>query len=140
MISKLSPYVNFYGTAEEAFSFYKSIFGGEFLNIIRFGDMPYCNGDATENSSKIMHIALPIRGSLLMATDVSGSEPLNNDNRFSLAIHADNEQDADDLFAKISEGGTKMVPMFNADWGDYFGIVKDRFGIQWMISFPINKN
>jgi PhnB protein len=137
-MSKLNPYLNFHGTTEEAFNLYKSVFGGEFQAVYRFGDNPGCDGMAAEDKNKIMHIALPVRGSLLMATDVNGNEPfpVNEGNNISLSINADSKVDADELFDKLSEGGTKMIPMSQADWGDYFGMIKDRFGIQWMISFP----
>lgn len=142
-MATINPYLNFNGNTEEAFNFYKSVFGGEFAAVMRFGDVPKtegCDGmKVAENElDKIMHIALPIgRGNILMATD--GLESMGQNfkvgDNFSISISADSRAEADALFSGLSEGGTVEMPLADAFWGDYFGMLQDKFGIQWMVSY-----
>jgi PhnB protein len=138
----INPYLNFKGTTEAAFNFYKSIFGGEFYMLVRFGDSPGCDGMSPEDKNKLMHISLPLsNGSVLMGTDVTGAEPFafREGNNISLSIHADSLNEGKSLFASLSNGGQVVVPFDTASWGGYFGMLTDAFGIQWMITFDENR-
>lgn len=133
----INPYLNFAGTSEAAFNFYKSVFGGELTMIMRFRDMP--DDKTPENEKdKICHISLQLpNGTLLMATDVleSMGQKLIAGNNHYLSISAENRAEADRLFTGLSADGKIEMPMADMSWGDYFGITADKFGIQWMISF-----
>jgi len=137
----MHPYLNFDGKAEEAFNFYKSVFGGEFRSFQKMSDMP--NSDQVPESDKnlVMHVALPINeNTILMASDCSSSmAPVNNGNNTYININAESREDADYLFKGLSAGGTIEMPMQDMFWGDYFGSFKDKFGIQWMINFGVYK-
>lgn len=137
-MATLNTYLNFAGNTEEAFNFYKSVFGGEFSNIQRFKDVPGTENISVEDQNKIMHISLPIgKNSILMATDAlesMGQKLIVGDN-FSISIGADTKEEADTIFAKLSKGGEITMPLEMAFWGEYFGMLKDQFGIQWMMSF-----
>lgn len=138
----INPYINFNGNTEEAFTFYKSVFGGEFALIVRFKEMPHHeNPLSDEDANKIMHIALPIgKGNILMATDYleSQGQKMIEGNRYSLSISAQSRKEADTLFNGLSSGGNIEVPIADSPWGSYFGLFKDKFGIQWMIEFDPN--
>jgi len=137
----INPYINFNGNAEEAFNFYKSVFGGEFALIIRFGDMPNPNIPETENN-KIMHIALPIGNNVLMANDVPEFMGKVNEmeNRSKISISAQNREEADQLFNGLSAGGTIEMPIADSPWGSYFGMFRDKYGIEWMVDFDPKYN
>lgn len=134
-----NTYLNFNGNCEEAFLFYKSVFGGEFSYIGRFGEMPdseeYTVPEADKN--KIMHVGLPIGSSILMGSDTGGAwaSTYLQGNNFSISINADSKQEADRLFAALAEGGNITMPLANTFWGDYYGMLTDKFGINWMMSF-----
>lgn len=134
----IQSYLNFNGTTEEAFLFYKSVFGGEFSSFQRFSDTPMGDTLSSEDKKKIMHVALPLsNGISLMGTDSleSMGHQLIQGNNFSLSIACDTKEEADILFSKLSEGGTVSMPMEATFWGAYFGMLTDQFGIQWMVSF-----
>jgi PhnB protein len=134
---KLNPYLNFNGNTEEAFNFYKSVFGGEFLALQRFKDNAECDKIPEADRDKVMHVALPIgQGNILMATDTLESlgQKLNVGNNFSIAIDAESKEEADKLFRGLSSGGTVQMPMQDMFWGAYFGMLSDKFGVQWMIN------
>lgn len=139
----INPYLNFKGNTEEAFNFYKSVFGGEFLGLMRFGDTPGCENMPEADKSKIMHIALPLgKNNILMGTDVlegAGADCAGADfkvgNNISLSLSSESEEEADKLFAALAEGGQVVMPLEKAFWGDYFGMVTDKFGIQWMVNY-----
>nr|WP_315221637.1 VOC family protein [uncultured Flavobacterium sp.] len=134
----INPYINFNGNAEEAFNFYKSVFGGEFANIMRFKDMSDPDHTIAEHeANKIMHIALPIGQNILMANDVPESMgPVNeNENRSKIAISAVSREEADQLFTGLSAGGIVEMPIADSPWGSYFGMFRDKFGIEWMVDF-----
>ena len=136
-------YLNFPGTTEEAFNFYRSVFGGEFAAIQRFKDSPEAEKMKGSDGDKLMHIALPIgKSNLLMGTDVleSQGQKLVAGNNFYISVNADSQQEADKIFNGLSQGGKVVLPMQNAFWGTYFGMVNDKFGIQWMITFDPKKN
>ena len=142
-MAQLNPYLNFKGSTEEAFNFYKSVFGGEFSSLIRFGEHPGCDGMPAEDKNKIMHMSLPIGRNILMGTDVGDSAPflLREGNNISLTLSPGSRQEADQLFDSLSEGGDVLVPIADSSWGSYFGMVTDRFGIPWMIDYDLrNEN
>lgn len=132
-------YLTFDGNCEEAFNFYKSAFGGEFTHIGRFGDMPesedYKVPEADKN--KIMHVSLPIGSSILMGSDCGEdqSSTFKQGNNFSISITADSKEEADQLFNALSDGGEITMSLDSTFWGDYFGMLTDKFGINWMMSF-----
>ena len=132
----INPYINFNGNTEEAFNFYKSVFGGEFAILIRFGDMPNPNIPESENN-KIMHIALPIGKNILMGNDVPEFMGKVNEmeNRSKISISAESKEEADKLFNGLSAGGTIEMPIADSPWGSYFGMFRDQFGIEWMVDY-----
>jgi PhnB protein len=134
----VNPYLNFMGKTEEAFNFYRSVFGGEFLFLQRFKDTPHGEQLPVADREKIMHIALPIgKGTILMATDMleSMGQKLVAGNNFSLAIQPESEKEADDIFKRLSAGGNVQMPLEKAFWGAYFGMLTDKFDIQWMVNY-----
>ena len=134
----INPHINFNGNAEEAFNFYKSVFGGEFAKIMRFNDLSGPEYPVAENeANKIMHIALPIGKNMLMANDVPESmgQVNENENRSKICISAESREEADKLFSGLSEGGTIEMPIGDSPWGSYFGMFRDKFGIEWMVDF-----
>lgn len=136
---KVNPYLNFPGSAEEAFTFYKSIFGGE-TSVLRFKDMPPMDGVelSKEDAEKVMHVSLPLgKDILLMGSDALESlgQSYKEGNNISISLHPDSKEEADRIFQKLSEGGRIEMPIEDQFWGDYFGSLKDRFGIQWMVNY-----
>lgn len=130
---QINPHINFNGNAEEAFTFYKSVFGGEFSKIIRFKDLAGPEFPVPEKEAdKIMHIVLPIGNSALMGNDVPGGMgPTNeNENRSKIYINAESKEEATRLFTGLSAGGQIEVPMEES-----FGMFRDRYGIEWIVSF-----
>lgn len=134
-----NTYLNFNGNCEEAFNFYKSVFGGEFNYLGRFGDMPasddYKVPEADKN--KVMHVSLPIGSSILMGSDTGGewAPGFILGNNFSISVTANSKEEADNLFNGLAEGGKITMPMASTFWGDYFGMLTDKFGVNWMFSF-----
>ncbi|MBC8051642.1 MAG: VOC family protein [Sphingobacteriaceae bacterium] len=139
----INPYVNFNGNAEEAFNFYKSVFGGEFAMVVRFKDMPNAEFPVAENeANKIMHIALPIGQNVLMGNDVPEfmGRVNENENRSKISISAESREEADRLFSGLTAGGTIEVPMADSPWGSYFGMFRDKYGIEWIVDFDPKYN
>jgi PhnB protein len=137
----INPYLNYNGNAEEAFNFYKSVFGGEFAKVMRFKDMSSPEFIVADSEAeKIMHIALPIGKNVLMANDVPESmEKTNeNENRSKIAISAESKEEADKLFNGLSAGGQIEMPIAHSPWGSYFGMFRDKYGIEWMVDFDPN--
>lgn len=138
----INPHVNFNGNAEEAFTFYQSVFGGTFAKIIRFKDLESEDFPVAESEkSKIMHIALPIgKTGMLMGNDVPESMgPTNeNENRSKIVITAETKEEADQLFGGLSAGGQVEFPIGDSPWGTYFGMFRDKYGIEWMVEFDAN--
>ena len=133
----LTAYISFNGNTEEAFNFYKSALGGEVTNVQRFGDAPNGAQMPDADKKKIMHIALEApHGISLMGNDFIDftGQPFNAGNNFSLSLHPDSAELSDKFFNNLSAGGTVIVPMAKAPWGDYFGMFVDKFGIKWMIN------
>ena len=145
-MAKINPYINFDGNTEEAFDFYKSVFGGEFQTVMRFGDVSKTEGCegmhlAESDLNKIMHIALPIGdGSVLMANDIPESmkQEIVEANNFSIAVGADSKEEAEKLFNGLAEGGKVEMPLGDTFWGAYFGMLQDKFGVQWMVNYDYN--
>jgi PhnB protein len=135
----INPHINFNGNAEEAFNFYKSVFGGEFVKVIRFKDLASSGFPVSEKEeNKIMHIALPIgKSNMLMANDVPEimGKTNENENRSKISISAESREEADKLFNGLSAGGNIEVPIGDSPWGSYFGMFRDKFGIEWMVDF-----
>ena len=139
----INPHINFNGNAEEAFTFYKSVFGGEFATIMRFKDMSSPDFPVSEKeANKIMHIALPIGKNILMANDVPESmgRVNENENRSKISISAESKEEADKLFNGLSAGGKIEMPVSDSPWGSYFGMFRDKYGIEWMIDFDPRRN
>jgi PhnB protein len=137
-MAHINPSINFNGNAEEAFNFYKSVFGGEFAKIIRFKDIAGPEYKVGENdANKIMHIALPIGNNVLIANDVPESmgRVSESENRSKISISAESRDEADKLFNGLSAGGTIEGLMGESPWGSYFGSFRDKFGIEWMVDF-----
>ncbi|MFD2099777.1 VOC family protein [Flagellimonas iocasae] len=134
----INPHVNFNGNAEEAFNFYKSVFGGEFATIMRFKDLESDEFPVAEHEAhKIMHIALPIGNNILMANDVPESMGRTNENehRSKISISAESKEEADKLFNGLSAGGRIEMPISKSPWGSYFGMFRDKYGIEWMVDY-----
>ena len=134
----INPHINFNGNAEEAFTFYKSVFGGEFANIMRFKDLSNTGIPIAEKeANKIMHIALPIGKNVLMGNDVPESmgRTNENENRSKISISAESREEADKLFNGLSAGGQIEMPIGDSPWGSYFGMFRDKYGIEWMVDY-----
>jgi PhnB protein len=142
-MATINPYINFNGNAEEAFNFYKSVFGGEFKTIVRFKDLESSEFPVSENEAhKIMRIVLPIGGNTLIANDVPESMgPVSeNENRSKIAISAETKEETDKLFKGLSEGGAVEMPMADSPWGTSFAMFRDKYGIEWTVEFDPNEN
>ena len=140
-MAQINPHVNFNGNAEEAFNFYKSVFGGSFTKIIRFKDLSIPGHPISESeANKIMHIALPIGNSSLMANDVPDflGRVNENENRSKIFVSAESKEEADKIFNGLSAGGTVEMPIDESPWGSYFAMFRDKYGIEWMIEFDAN--
>jgi PhnB protein len=139
-MASINPYLNFDGNTEAAFLFYKSVFGGEFAMLQRFGETPHADSVPSHERDKIMHIALPIgKNGMLMASDSlesMGHKVLFGDN-ISLAISVEEKAEADRLFNGLSAGGKQDMPIAEMFWGAYFGMLTDKFGVKWMIDCPL---
>ena len=141
-MATVNPYLNFSGNTEEAFNFYKSVFGTEFYRVVCFKDSPGGDKMPAEVQDKIMHISLPVgNGVILMATDMieSMGQILQPGNNFSLSISPTSEEEALHFFNGLSAGGTIEAPFKKEFWGGYFGMFTDKFGLRWMINYEPNQ-
>ena len=141
-MATINPYLNFDGNTEEAFNFYKSVFGGEFITLMRFKDAPDADKIPAGDQEKIMHVSLPIgKGNILMATDASESmgQTLTVGNNFYICIAVESKEEAEKLFYGLSAAGKIEMPLQDMFWGAYFGMFTDKFGIQWMVSYDYNQ-
>ncbi|SEW40338.1 VOC family protein [Chitinophaga arvensicola] len=135
----INPYIHFNGNAREAFTFYKSVFGGDFTKVMHYTDLSgpeYPIAEKDEN--RIMHIALPIgKSNMLLGSDVLEvmGQVTENDNRNTISISAESREEADQLFNGLSAGGKIEMPITDSPFGSYFGMFTDKFGIQWMVNF-----
>ncbi|QSW90558.1 VOC family protein [Flavobacterium endoglycinae] len=141
-MAAINPYLIFNGTCEEAFLFYKSVFGGEFPYIGKYKDAPAEEGEvlSEEALNRIMHVSLPIGNTILMGSD---SHPRYGDvgfgDNFSISINTESTEEADRIFNGLSAGGKVEMPMNKTFWGAYFGMFKDKFGVNWMVNFDENE-
>ncbi|HNF48837.1 MAG TPA: VOC family protein [Chitinophagales bacterium] len=143
-MAQINPYIHFNGNAEEAFNFYKSIFGGEFAMLVRYKDManPH-NPNAEKEADKIMHIALPIgKHNVLMGSDTPEfmGRHNENENRSKISISAESKEEADHLFNGLSADGQVEMPIADSPWGSYFGMFRDKFGFEWIVDFDPKYN
>jgi len=144
-MAAINPYLTYDGTCEQAFNFYKGVFGNEFTNITRFSDMPMPDQPpmSEADGKKIMHVALPIgEGTILMGSDTTGAfgpETIAGNN-FSISVNTNSEDEANKIFKGLSSGGNVGMPMDKVPWGSYFGMLTDKFGINWMVSYDYPKN
>jgi PhnB protein len=140
-MSQINPHINFNGNAEEAFNFYKSVFGGAFTKIIRFKDLGDTEHPLAESeANKIMHIALPIGNTSLMGNDVPEfmGRVNENENRSKIFVAAQSREEADKIFNGLSAGGSVEMPIDDSPWGTYFAMFRDKYGIEWMVEFESN--
>ena len=142
-MATLNTWINFNGNAEEAFNFYKSVFGGEFTKIVRFKDIASAEFPVPEKEeNKLMYIALPIgKDSMLIANDVPEvlGRVNENENRSKILVNTESKEEADRLFTGLSEGGAVEGPMGNSPWGSYAGMFRDKYGIEWIIECSSDK-
>ncbi len=142
-MAAINPWINFNGNAEEAFTFYKSVFGGEFVKVVRFKDIASAEFPIPEKEeNKIMYIALPIgTGTMLIANDVPEvlGRVNENENRSKILVNTESKVEADRLFTSLSVGGIVEGPMDDGPYGTYMGMFRDKYGIEWLIEFNPNK-
>lgn len=135
----INPWINFNGNAEEAFTFYKSVFGGEFTKIVRFKDLSSAEFPVPEKEAqKIMYIALPIgKHNVLKANDVPEFMGRVNEeeNRSKISVSAESREEADKIFNGLSAGGNVEGPIGESPWGSYAGMLRDKYGIEWVVEF-----
>jgi len=137
-MAQIHPHINFNGNAEEAFTFYKSVFGGEFSKIIRLKDIASPEFPVAENEAyKILNIALPIGNAILMGNDVPEAMGLvnENENRSKIVVTAASKEEADKIFHGLSAGGNVEMPITDTPWGTYLAMFRDKFGIEWMVEY-----
>jgi PhnB protein len=140
-MAKVNTYLNFQGQAEEAFTAYAKVFGTEIASLTRFSDFPGAGGPEEVPASEqnlVMHAELPILGGhLLMATDMlrSMGHETKIGNNTTLCLDVDSKEEADRLYAGLSEGGSEGSPLADMPWGAYWGVTLDRFGIRWMVNY-----
>lgn len=139
----INPYINFNGNAEEAFEFYKSVFGGELESIIRFKDLKSDEFPVSdEDADKIMRITLSIGGNVLIANDVpTALGPVSEEeNRSKIAVTAESREEAEKIFKGLSEGGSVEMPLAESPWGTSFAMFRDKYGIEWTVESYPNKD
>jgi PhnB protein len=141
-MAAINPYLNFNGKTEEAFIFYKKVFGGEFLSVQRIKDTPMASQFPVAEHNRIMHISLPIgKENTLMASDIleSMGHKLTVGNNFHVSVSTDSEAETTKLFNGLSEDGKVTMPLEKTFWGSFFGMLTDKFGIHWMVSYDYNQ-
>lgn len=138
-MATINSYLNFNGNTEEAFNFYKSVFGGEFVTLQKFKDAPDADKCPEGDLEKIMHVALPIGHNVLMGTDVSERMPkVHIGNNFAISVSPSSEEETHKIFDGLSAGGQITMPLGKMFWGALFGMFTDKFGIQWMVNYDAN--
>jgi PhnB protein len=135
-MTKVNPYLSFNGNTEEAFNFYRSVFGGDFETVMRWSDSPQCEGMSDADKNKIMHIAIKIGDSVIMGSDFvsMNGEQFTPGNAYTVALMPDSREEADKLFAGLSAGGQVVMPMTDMFWGGYFGAFTDKYGVKWLVN------
>ena len=138
-MKSINPWINFNGNAEEAFTFYKSVFGGEFKKIVRFKDLAGPEFPvADKEANKVMYIALPIgKNNVLVANDVPEfmGRTNENENRSKILVSVESREEADKIFNGLSAGGNVEGPIGDTPWGSYAGMFRDKYGIEWIVEF-----
>lgn len=138
-MASINPYIHFNGNAEEAFTFYQFVFGGDFSALVRFKDLKFEGApDWGKEAEKIVHIALPIgKHSLLLGSDTPEQFGKHNEmeTRSKISVKAESKEEAERLFNGLSQGGQIEMPIADSPWGTYFGMLRDQFGIEWMVEF-----
>ena len=132
----INPYINFNGNAEEAFNFYRSVFGGDFTSVVRFRDIASNEFPVSvDEAEKLMRIVLPIGGNVLIANDVPAAMgPVSeNENRSKISVQTESREEAERILAGLSEGGTIEMPLAESPWGGYFAGLRDKYGIEWTV-------
>ena len=141
-MATINPYINFNGNAEEAFEFYRSVFGGEFQTVVRFKDLEGPEFTVPENeANKIMRIVLPIGKDVLIANDVPEQmgRVSETENRSKISVSTDSREEADRIFEGLSAGGTVEMPLDESPWGTYFAMLRDKYGIEWTVEYDTAK-
>jgi len=140
---KINPYLAFNGEAEEAFNFYKSVFGGEFSSFQKFKDVPEADrkkgGIKDSESEKIINVGLPIGNEVLMASDSPESMGKPKIGGFSISVETDSKEEAEKIYKGLSTGGKITMPLGDTFWGAYYGMLTDKFGVHWMVSYTYPK-
>ena len=143
-MATIHTWINFNGNAEEAFTFYKSVFGGEFTKVVRFKDLTSPGPHVSDtDAEKLMLIALPIgKDTVLLANDVPSvmGTVSENENRSKILVSAESKEEADAIFSGLSAGGQVEAPMGESGWDTYFGMFRDKYGIEWMVEFDSTSN
>lgn len=142
-MATINPYINFNGNAEEAFNFYKSVFGGEFASVVRFKDLESADFPVpADEADNIMRIVLPIGGNTLIANDAPKSMgPVSeNENRSKISVSAESREEADKIFSGLSAGGAVEMPLGDSPWGTTFAMFRDKYGIEWTVEFDPSKD
>jgi PhnB protein len=140
-MTTVNPYLIFNGDCGAAFQLYKSVFGGDYPFIGKFSDMPPSEGQTIdpEDADKIMHVSLPIGGTILMGSDTTKEQgAMKIGDNVSISINTDSREEADRVFNGLSAGGQVKMPMEKTFWGAYFGMFVDKFGIHWMVNYDEN--
>jgi PhnB protein len=143
IMAMINPHINFNGNAEEAFTFYRSVFGGDFVKVMRFKELASADFPVSDaEAEKIMLIALPIGTNVLLGNDVPEvlGRVNEQENRSKISIGAESKAEALHLFNGLSVGATVEMPMDESPWGSYFGMLRDQFGIEWMVDYDPNHN
>lgn len=139
-MATINAYLTFDGNCEEVFSFYKSVLGGEYADLLKFGDMPPQEGMpplSEDVKNRIMHVALPIsEETILMGSDtMPGMQEHKVGNNISLSMNVNSKEEADRFFSGLSAGGIVTMPLADTFWGAYFGMWTDKFGVNWMVNY-----
>ncbi len=139
-MKSMNIYLNFMGKTEEAFNFYMSVFGGKLETLQRYGEakeMPGSDKLSENDKEKLMHVSLPLGKSMLMGADgvESMGHKITQGNNFYVSVNADSRKETEKIFRALSEGGKVEMPLSDTFWGSYFGMLRDKFGIQWMVSY-----
>jgi PhnB protein len=141
-MATINPYLNFNGNTEEAFNFYKQVFGGEFTSLQRIKETPMAAQFPASEQNRLMHVSLPIgKGNVLMASDIleSMGHKLTNGNNYHISVSTESEAETTRLFNALSAGGKVTMPLEKTFWGSFFGMCIDKFGVQWMVSYDYNQ-
>ena len=141
-MTAINPYLHFQGNCEEAFNFYKSVVGGEFATVMRFSEMPEGSPVPEGDKDKVLHVALPFSSdTVLMGSDMMTGfgPPFAAGNNYTVAIGPDSEDEAHRIFDGLSAGGTVTMPLNKTFWGALFGMLTDKFGVQWMVNYSYDR-